>query len=217
VSEPIPVLTLWQPWASLVALGVKTIETRSWSTKYRGPIAIHAAARRPRASDLPGAHGWIGSFMLGEWCDDVHHVYDERGECDCDDEENVLGRCAAASNLQPALLRDAGGSYVELATYLPLGAVVATAELVDVVKITTNEDGALKDFVCLDIGGGLTLYRFGGGEWNPPTVEDDITDQVPYGDFTEGRFAWVLGALAPLVPPVPFRGGQALTRRWLRP
>ena len=39
-------LTLWQPWASLVAIGVKTYETRSWSTRYRGQLAIHAAKRR---------------------------------------------------------------------------------------------------------------------------------------------------------------------------
>jgi activating signal cointegrator 1 len=38
------ILTLTQPWASLVALGAKHIETRSWSTNYRGPIAIHAGA-----------------------------------------------------------------------------------------------------------------------------------------------------------------------------
>ena len=36
-------LTLWQPWATLVAIGAKRIETRSWSTSYRGPLAIHAA------------------------------------------------------------------------------------------------------------------------------------------------------------------------------
>lgn len=35
-------LTIRQPWASLIAAGVKTIETRSWSTKYRGRLAIHA-------------------------------------------------------------------------------------------------------------------------------------------------------------------------------
>lgn len=40
-------LTLWQPWASLVALGEKQVETRCWSTKYRGEIAIHAAERKP--------------------------------------------------------------------------------------------------------------------------------------------------------------------------
>lgn len=36
-------LTLTQPWATLVAIGAKRIETRSWSTPYRGPLAIHAA------------------------------------------------------------------------------------------------------------------------------------------------------------------------------
>jgi len=39
-------LSLWQPWASLIALGVKTIETRSWATWYRGPLLIHAAKKR---------------------------------------------------------------------------------------------------------------------------------------------------------------------------
>jgi len=39
-------ITLWQPWASLMALGYKKIETRSWSTKYRGPLLIHAAKRK---------------------------------------------------------------------------------------------------------------------------------------------------------------------------
>lgn len=37
------ILTLTQPWASLVAIGAKRIETRSWGTGYRGDIAIHAA------------------------------------------------------------------------------------------------------------------------------------------------------------------------------
>jgi hypothetical protein len=36
-------LSLIQPWATLVAVGAKRYETRSWSTSYRGPIAIHAS------------------------------------------------------------------------------------------------------------------------------------------------------------------------------
>lgn len=36
-------LSLWQPWASAIALGSKRIETRSWATGYRGPLLIHAA------------------------------------------------------------------------------------------------------------------------------------------------------------------------------
>lgn len=40
-------LTLWQPWATLVAMEAKRIETRCWATKYRGELAIHAAAQIP--------------------------------------------------------------------------------------------------------------------------------------------------------------------------
>lgn len=47
----IPALTLWQPWAWLIAESVKEYETRGWSTKYRGPLAIHAARRKPKSSD----------------------------------------------------------------------------------------------------------------------------------------------------------------------
>lgn len=36
-------ITLTQPWATLVAVGAKRIETRGWKTNYRGPLAIHAA------------------------------------------------------------------------------------------------------------------------------------------------------------------------------
>lgn len=38
-------LSLLQPWASLIAIGAKKIETRSWYTRYRGPLAIHAAKK----------------------------------------------------------------------------------------------------------------------------------------------------------------------------
>lgn len=38
-------ITIWQPWASLLVMGAKLYETRSWATNYCGPIAIHAAAK----------------------------------------------------------------------------------------------------------------------------------------------------------------------------
>lgn len=96
--------------------------------------------------------------------------------------------------------------------FVPLtaGVVVSTCTLADVVPITgENLEGHL-DFVCPDIGGGLTLYRFGNGGMFPATVEDDITDQLPYGDYTPGRFAWLLEGLTPLDPPVPAKGKQGL-------
>jgi activating signal cointegrator 1 len=42
------VLSLTQPWASLICLGVKKIETRSWRTSYRGPLLIHASKNYPK-------------------------------------------------------------------------------------------------------------------------------------------------------------------------
>ena len=36
------VITLKQPWATLVAEGIKKYEFRSWKTNYRGKILIHA-------------------------------------------------------------------------------------------------------------------------------------------------------------------------------
>lgn len=35
-------LTLYQPWATLMAIEAKRNETKPWPTKYRGPLAIHA-------------------------------------------------------------------------------------------------------------------------------------------------------------------------------
>ena len=39
------VLTLWQPWATLYAHGVKKIETRPGPTSYKGTYLIHAAKK----------------------------------------------------------------------------------------------------------------------------------------------------------------------------
>lgn len=38
-------ISLWQPYASAIPLGLKYFETRHWKTNHRGPIAIHAARR----------------------------------------------------------------------------------------------------------------------------------------------------------------------------
>lgn len=40
-------ITLIQPYATLIALGYKTNETRSWSTTHRGLLAIHAGLGQP--------------------------------------------------------------------------------------------------------------------------------------------------------------------------
>jgi activating signal cointegrator 1 len=40
-------ISLWQPWATLIAIGAKRIETRSWMTYHRGPLAIAATKSTP--------------------------------------------------------------------------------------------------------------------------------------------------------------------------
>lgn len=191
-------LTLWQPWASLVALGAKRIETRSWSTTYRGPLAIHAAARKP---EVPNEDGWIGAYNLGRWADDLRHA----DPCDCDEDEEQAGdRCLANSEWSHAIFTDAGAHGFALATTLPLGAVVATCNLVDVVPIVDLVDLPDGPFVYCD------------GDWLQ--VHDGPDDSAPRyseseqlcGDFAPGRFAWLLDDIEPLAEPVPAKGRQGL-------
>lgn len=49
-------ISLWQPWATLIAIGEKKIETRSWNPYYRGWMAIHAAKTKkalPKCQEEP--------------------------------------------------------------------------------------------------------------------------------------------------------------------
>lgn len=58
MAEP-RAITLTQPWASLMALGAKRMETRSWQTSFRGPVLIHAGKSMPcRLGE---------KLTLGEW------------------------------------------------------------------------------------------------------------------------------------------------------
>lgn len=57
-------VSIWQPWASLMARGVKTIITFHQATTHRGPVAIHAA----RVIDLAGAPDQLCVAALGrDW------------------------------------------------------------------------------------------------------------------------------------------------------
>jgi hypothetical protein len=39
---------------------------------------------------------------------------------------------------------------------------------------------------------------------------EDLTDQIPFGDFTPGRFGWILEDITPLPEPIPAKGFQRL-------
>lgn len=137
-------VTLWQPWAQMIALGHKTVETRSWPTKHRGPLAIHAARRLdPKHIDMI-----LGSPAF-----------------------EMLGR-----GHQHLLLEDL------TTTRYPLGAVVATCNLIDCVRIDDHADAV-------------------------PALG---TVECALGDYGPGRFMWLLDDVKPVSPPVACRGAQAV-------
>jgi hypothetical protein len=157
-------LTIRQPWATLIADGVKTIETRSWSTRHRGPLAVHAGLTKIAGTD-PG----------------MADVY------------------------RPLLQPERAGM---LRRPLALGAVVATAVLADCVPmLVLGDDGDHHaPHLCLDSDGeAMLLLDHGERDW-----ENNAGDQLPFGDFAPGRWAWVLTDVQPFVTPIPAKGRQGL-------
>ena len=79
-------LSLLQPWASLVVMGIKQWETRSWSTAYRGELLIHASKGKKAASLVrnPPFSTYIPQFsalpfgaLIGQvWLEEVVRVED---------------------------------------------------------------------------------------------------------------------------------------------
>ena len=140
-------LTLTQPWATLVAIGAKRIETRSWATQYRGPLAIHAAKTFPeyaRTACIGGA---------------IQRALDAAGF----DENN-----------------------------LPRGVIVATARLLHVDFLVSSDfDTARRD-----------CRQFLDFHVN--------SDEEQFGDFSRGRYAWLLKDVVRIEPPVPARGSLGL-------
>src|SRR5262245_46166865 len=47
----LPALSVRQPWAWLIVNGYKDVENRSWRTRYRGPVLIHAGANTSELSE----------------------------------------------------------------------------------------------------------------------------------------------------------------------
>lgn len=133
------VLTLTQPWATLVAIGAKTIETRSWRNRYRGPLLIHAAKGMPR--------------LALETC--FEHPFAEA-------------------------LKAAG---IETPADLPRGAIVAHARLIHIAPTTEVE---------------------------PALLAAGRHDELAFGDYSPGRWAWRLAGVTPMPIPVPAKGSLGL-------
>lgn len=164
-------LTVRQPWASLIAAGVKSIETRSWSTAHRGPLAIHAAVRDPNKPSLGG------TWTIGDWF--------------------VVSQCEPYYwELRQAARR----------LSLPLGMVVATCELVDVVPIIAFEDGPPEGSCVTVMPSGIVKGWFE----QPGSTVIAAYDEAAFGDYTPGRYAWILDNVVAIDEPIPARGRQGL-------
>lgn len=137
-------LSLWQPWASAIAIGAKCIETRSWETLYRGPLLIHAASTR-------------GGLDVA--------IGDPPEAC------NNSMRWERILRIDPDV--GLGDAFEDL----PFGALIATCELHDCVR----------------------------------TDDLAVTNREHFlGDYSLGRFAWLLRNVRALSKPIPFRGRQRL-------
>jgi hypothetical protein len=143
-------LSMTQPWASLVSVGAKTVETRDWFTTYRGPLAIHAAAGFPRKARLL---------------------------CFSEPFYSALKAANLNANLRPEKI-------------LPLGAIVAVVDLVDVVLI--------QDFKSV-----LALLGHTGSP-------ERLQAEMEFGDYRPGRFMWFFKNLRRLLAPVPAKGSLQL-------
>lgn len=154
----IKALTLYDPWAMLVALQQKQIETRSWYTDYRGLLAIHTSVN------------YRGPHRNLRWQEPFKTV------------------------LKPVFSTINGKEGYSLRH---LGKVVAICNLVDCLKI--EEDG---------------LYRVTKAS---PAV-DILLSQAPlpgepelsFGDYSPGRFAWILSDIRRLETPIPAKGQRRL-------
>ncbi|MBQ7338600.1 MAG: ASCH domain-containing protein [Clostridia bacterium] len=49
------VLSLTEPYATLIRIGIKKVETRSWKTNYRGKLYIHASSTKISKEDRNNA------------------------------------------------------------------------------------------------------------------------------------------------------------------
>lgn len=58
-------LSLTQPWATAIVIGLKTWETRSWPTNFRGDVCIHASKGFPRWAREFAAKKGIADIPLG--------------------------------------------------------------------------------------------------------------------------------------------------------
>ena len=184
-----------QPWATLIALGIKTIETRP--APPNGPMRPDgvrglpglAVERGERIAILAGAAIERGFFPIAN----VHH----------------LGGPVTSREW-----RFPNGHHLPAidGVTFPLGAVVCTVTVDDALPIVA-ETGSHADELYLTIDGrNLARQQVTGDGSRPEHVRTTwLDDQLPFGDFTPGRWGWMLTDPQPC-DPIPCKGKQGVFR-----
>lgn len=186
-------ITVDQPYASLIVRGVKTIETRPspgfpvpgvrklpGCTLNRGDRVLIHASAR-RPRDV-----WVDAMSDRGIRPTFAPFYDSERYCQIDE--------------------SADGGWFRYRWTGPLGAIVGSAVLVDCVPIVvTPNHGPHSEpptIPCVDTTGVYWWHHDGGFR-----VCDD---QLPLGDFRQGRWAWLLGDAAPVEERCPACDGQGV-------
>jgi activating signal cointegrator 1 len=168
----IQAISLWNPWATFMARGLKRIETRSWRfpSKLPAVLAIHATKK-------------VDEVLLARLINDPKDGYHFRAAL-----EQV--------GVPPREFADSG-HYAVSGSLLPAGAVVAVVRLVACLPTGAFSEAGAK--LVSDVTGVSTTY--------PRILRPE---ELAFGDYSPGRYAWVTDAVFRLDPPVPQRGAQGL-------
>lgn len=165
-------LTLQQPWATLVAIGAKKIETRSWKTNYRGEIAIHVSKHLN-----PVSRSLAMTFTQEPFATALYGVFWDKKP------STLLGQPAETWQCYPERFN--------------LGCVIATCELVHCIQVTKFQSSSR----CAWIDDKKKYHEV----CVPPE-----SPEYDFGDYTPGRFAWILENVKILDTPIPAKGALGL-------
>ena len=136
-------------------------------------------------------------------------------------------------DMRPAGVRGLPGCNVDRGERIAIHAgkprfeIVATAVVADVALVLDNDGddvpyrsarSALMVTQIVMSTKGLTMWEH-TIDYEDPACEErmirrNITDELPLGDFTPGRWGWVLHDVRPLAVPVPCKGRQGV---WMLP
>lgn len=182
-------LTVRQPWAQLLVMGTKTIETRT----RRAPASAIGQRIAITASARPPAFDRVGNWRRYK-------------EAVLDDANHVVFRVRAL-NTEPER-HGADRRWLDL----PLGVVVGSGVLTASVPMIEQRGMAGGPDVLLTAAPMTLLTAVGEAACARAT---NVEDQRPFGDFSPGRWAWIFDDLAPITErcPVCWGGTEHVTYR----